>query len=372
MGSERIPRPRVLVFSHRNLYEREVWRCSFHEFEGILPEIEAVDVVAPRRSRWYSQARRIALREGQLLPIPLNPGAETVRVEEDYELFFTVCEKPSELLSLSAARGWRERCRTSVCWLTEFYVKDIPLYKSSLEVLRQFDHVVCMYAANGPFREIVKGQCCYLPAGIDALRFCPYPDPPPRCVDVLSIGRRSEETHRALLRMASSNGLFYVYDTMSDLHAFDLTEHRALMANLAKRSRYFLVNPGKINAPDETGGQIEFGYRYVEGAAPGAILIGERPKNDQFEKAFDWEDVVIDLPYDSDQIGALIRELDRQPERQMRIRTQNIVQSLLRHDWAYRWESVLGLAGLEPLAGLLDRKRQLKERSDIIVERQFQ
>jgi hypothetical protein len=252
--------------------------------------------------------------------------------------------------------------------VVEFYVKYIPTFKSCLEVLSQFDHVIFMFDASEPFKKIIRGQGCYLPAGIDALRFCPYPKPPKRSIDVLSIGRRSEETHQALLRMARAERIFYVYDTINDLHAHNLEQHRTLMANMAKRSRYFIVNPGKINVPEETGGQSEFGQRYFEGAAPGTIMIGERPKNKEFEKIFYWEDAVIDLPFGSDKIAAIIKELDKQPERQQTIRKNNIIHSLLYNDWTYRWEAVLKMAGLDPLPGLLKRKEKLKELADVVEE----
>jgi hypothetical protein len=359
--------PRVLLFSERNLCEQVVWRCSFTEFENILEEIESVDVVAPGPRPWYRQGKRLALRAGEKFSYPINPGVQPVTVNKDYDLFFTVVEKPSELLHLKAVEGWKERCRTSFCWVTEFYTFEIPLLKSALEVLSQFDHVLFMYNTSEPFRKIIRGQGHYLPAGIDAIEFCPYPNPPQRCIDVLSIGRRSEETHHALLQLARDEGLFYVYDTFSGLHAYNLREHRQLFANMAKRTRYFLANPGKINLPEETGGQSEFGYRHFEGAAPGTIMIGERPRNNkEFDRIFHWEDAVIDLPFGSDQIGEVIRDLDRQPERQARIRKTNIMQSLLHHDWVYRWEDVLRLAGLSPLPALLERKARLAGLAELV------
>jgi hypothetical protein len=362
------PAPRILLFSQRNIHEQEVWRCSFHEFEGLLRNIDSVDVLAPSPRRWYPEGKRVALRLGEHLKAPLNPGIPKITLDRDYDVFLAVCEKPSELLNLTAIKGWKERCKTSVCWLTEFYVNTMPRYKSCLEVLSQFDHVLFMFDASEPFRQVIRGTGRYQPAGVDALRFCPSPRPPARCIDVLSIGRRSEQTHRALLQLARQEGLFYVYDTIDALLAFDLQEHRALMANMAKRSRYFIVNPGKVNAPEETGGQSEFGYRYFEGAAPGTILIGERPKNKEFAKIFHWEDAVIDLPFGSDDIGAVIKDLDADPVRQTTIRRNNVIQCLLHHDWTYRWEVILKIAGLNPLPALLKRKELLKERAVIVAE----
>ena len=77
---------------------------------------------------------------------------------------------------------------------------------------------------------------------------------------------------------------------------------------------------------------------------------------------------MIHLPFDSDKIDAIIDELDKDPGRQETIRRNNIVQSLRRHDWVYRWESVLKFAGLEPLSELLERKKRLKDLANIVEE----
>lgn len=358
--------PRVLMLSERNLYERTAWRSSFFEFERVLQEIESVDVVAPHRRPWYRNGKRLALRLGEKFRTPVNPGVEPVHLDKEYDIFFTVCEKASELLHINAVRGWKDRCRTSICLLTEFYVRDIPVFKSSLEVLGQFDHVLFMFNTNEPFRKFVRGTGRYIPAGIDALRFCPYPNPPARCIDVLSIGRRSEKTHQALLRLSREDGLFYVHDTIDSLQVYDIEQHRQMVAEMAKRSRYFIVNPGKIDRPEETGGQSEFGYRYFEAAAPGTIMIGEVPRNKEFRKMFYWDDAVIHVPFDSDGIGNVIKALDKEPERQANIRRKNITECLLHHDWAYRWESILAMVGLEPLPALAGRTERLKERCAMV------
>jgi len=353
--------PRVLLFSEKNIYEHAVWRCSFHEFERIIQEIDSVDVISPKPKSWYTHGKRAALRSGKYFSTPLSTGVEKVKLEREYDLFFTVCEKPSELLNLRSV-DWKGHCKTSVCWLPEFYAYEIDEHKSCMEVLSQFDYVIYMFVVIDPFQKILGGKGTYLPAGVDCLLFCPYPDPPARSIDVLSIGRRSEITHQELLRMMREDGMFYVYDTIDSLRAYNLDEHRLLAANRAKRSRYFLVNPGKVNKPEETGGQSEFGYRYFEAAAPGTIMIGQRPTNNrEFDRIFHWEDAVIDMPFDSDNIRSIIRELDKEPERQHKIRRTNMVQSLLYHDWAYRWESVLKIAGMEALPALSHRKQRLKD-----------
>lgn len=360
--------PRILLFSERNIYEQEVWRCAFNEFEGVLQEFDAVDILAPKPKKWHRTGKRIASKLGQYFKTPLNPGIPKTVLKNDYDVFFAVCEKPSELLNVNSVQGWKDRCKTSFCWLTEFYVKDMATHRSCLEVLSQFDFVFSFFPGLDPFRRVLKGQCMYLPGAVDAFRFCPYPSPPRRSIDVLSIGRRSEQTHLALLQSAERDRSFYVYDTLSNLASHNLDHHRLLVTNMARRSRYFIANPGKIDVPEETDKQSEFGNRHFEGAAAGALIIGERPRNREFERIFHWDDALIDLPFGGENITEIIRELDKQPERQVAARRNNMVQMLLHHDWAYRWEHILNLAQVAPLPQLLKRKEKLRQLADFVAQ----
>jgi hypothetical protein len=337
-----------------------VWRAAYREFEAVIQAIDTVDLIAPGRARWFHVRRNNALRIGKCSQLVLNPGVQSVSLDRQYDLMFVVCEKPSELLNVTAIEGWKDKCKTSICWLTEFYENDIPSYRSALNVLGGFDHIVLSTIGNSKFKAMFPGKVSYLPPAVDAIKFCPYPNPSKKVIDVLSIGRRSERTHSALLKMATDNGMFYVYDTIKDLGAYDIDEHRFLFASMAKRSRYFIVNPGKIDRPEETGGQSEFGQRYFEGLGAGAILLGERPKhNPEFDALFHWTDAVVDVPFGSEEIALTIQSLDKDPDRQMAICCANVRQALLFHDWSYRWASLLKLAGLEPAPMLVERNRRL-------------
>jgi hypothetical protein len=65
------------------------------------------------------------------------------------------------------------------------------------------------------------------------------------------------------------------------------------------------------------------------------------------------------VPFDTSDITDILAELDSKPERIQEARKNNIVQSLLRHDWAYRWNTILNIAGLKPSAALTDRLEYL-------------
>ena len=107
-------------------------------------------------------------------------------------------------------------------------------------------------------------------------------------------------------------------------------------------------------------GQMEVGYRFFEGAASGAVMIGDSPNNEAFRTYFNWEDSVVPIPFDAENIREILADLDAQPDRLERIRRTNVSNSLLRHDWGYRWQEIIAAAGLEPTVKTLNRNEQLK------------
>jgi hypothetical protein len=273
------------------------------------------------------------------------------------------------LLMVNAMGNVRDFCRTSVCLLDELWLTGMAEHRHFLSVLAKFDVIMLYYSQTvRPLSEQIGRRCVFLPPGVDAISFCPLPDPPTRVIDVYSIGRRSEITHQSLLRMVRESGLFYLHDSISGSQAINSKEHRALFANVAKRSRYFIVNPGKIDEPEKRGNQFEIGNRYFEGAASGAIMIGERPANAEFDRLFDWPDAMTRLPYDSPDIDKLISDLDRDPERRDRIQRTGVIQTLMRHDWLYRWETILKVVGLEPIQGALERKERLRKLAEVVSQ----
>jgi hypothetical protein len=361
-------KPRILIFSQRNAFKTALFRCSHYEFENIISEIDSVDFLAPRADV-FTARYRLAKRIAYYSPVALlSPGINRVYLKADYDLFLAICGSPIDLLMLKAVSNWRDRCKNAVCLIDELWVRQLHNYRNYLRILKHFDVVMLYYSSTvKPLSERIGRKCVFLAPGVDSIRFCPYPQAPQRAIDVCSIGRRSEITHQKLLSMADEEGLFYLYDTIAWDQAINSAEHRVLTANVAKRSRYFIVNPGLIDRPAVRGNQVEIGNRYFEGSASGAILLGERPGNEVFGRLFDWPDALIHLPYDSAKVDEIIHELDMQPERQETIRRANVAHALLRHDWVYRWESILETVNLEPMPQVLKRKERLRSMSEAVT-----
>jgi hypothetical protein len=202
------------------------------------------------------------------------------------------------------------------------------------------------------------------------LRFSPFPEPPPRAIDVCNIGRRSPITHDALLRLARGRRIFYYYDTVAasgdgekqrTFHVDNAGEHRLLLASLLQRSRYFIANRGRVNEPELVMGRDEIPGRFYEGAAAGTVMLGEPPRSEEFERQFGWPDALIPLPFDSPDVGRALVQLDEDPPRLERIRRDNVRNAALRHDWVHRLRTVLETVGIPPTEAMLARERRLQD-----------
>jgi hypothetical protein len=338
-----------------------------YEFEDIICQVDSTDLLAPKPNKWFVRGTRLAQRVAASSKFVINPGIQKIDLKNKYDLFVAILQFPRDLINMKAIEGWRDHCKTAICWINEIWLRDMDKQSTYFKMLSKFDYVILNHSHSvDAVKEVCRPQCSYLPSGVDSILFCPFPERAKRPIDVYSIGRRALETHKTLLRMAKEENIFYVYDTIDGQNVYDPLEHRLLYANMAKRSRYFFVYPGKIDRPEETNMQSEFGYRYFEGAAAGTIMIGEKPKNDEFAKHFDWSDAVIELPFGSKNISEVIKSLDMQPNRQETIRKNNVWKSLMKHDWMYRWQAILELAGLDPMPQLEERKMRLYELASMV------
>jgi len=349
---------RVLLFSMRNL-TRHVSRCGVYEFERVIADCDDVDILAPRRpagdheSGWRRHVRKLLRLRAPLID-------HDVHADKDYDLFVAFVRSENDLRYVERVAGAHDRCRVSVCVLDELRPDAIGTWPRSGEVFGRFD---CLFSgiqdSVEPLRRATGRPCHFLPGGVDALKFCPYPGNPPRGIDVYAMGRRPQGMHRALLSRAGAGEIFYLYDTVSNFKIDDPDEHRLVLANLIKRTRYFITFPPKFDRVGEASAERELGLRFFEGAAGGSVMLGLPPSGAAFRDCFDWPDAVIRTPADGAEIAALIGELDRQPDRLARIRRDSVANTLRRHDWIYRWRRLLETVGLPVSSGAIKRELSL-------------
>ncbi|MEP7308578.1 MAG: glycosyltransferase [Acidobacteriota bacterium] len=349
---------RILLFSMRNL-TRHVSRCPGYEFEDVISGCESVDVIAPRRPE--DSASRIGRSLTTILRRQAPRVDGPIRIGREYDLFFAFCANPRDLRYLALVEGLHDRCRRTVCVIEELWPGQISAHRRDLEILRKFDCIFSTLESSVAAIQAATGRPChYLPLGIDTVLFSPYPSNPVRHIDVYNIGRRHPTMHERLLSQGERGEMFYVYDTTTDFSVIDPHEHRVLLANQIKRSRYFVAYPPKFESLAETGGQHEVGSRLFEGAAGGAVMLGLAPSCAAYDRSFDWPDAVVPTPTNGAKIAAVIAELESAPVRVAQIRRNNVVNSLRRHDWVYRWKQVAERVGLSPSAQVAARQQRLE------------
>lgn len=357
-----------MLLSMRGL-ARLVAYCTVYEFEDVVAEVTGADRINVGDERALEFSRRtyklLRLATGSpSLASRAVPRLATVQLDRDYELFFPMFNHAHELYALLSIPNWRSRCRFAACFVSEVWVHLLPAYL--LELLAQFDHIfIGMSHCVEDIARIVGRPCSYMPAGVDVLRFSPWPNLPEREIDVCNIGRRSRPTHAALLDLARARERCYYYDTFAGgtqrtFTVQDPREHRLLLATLLMRTKYYIANRSRINQPEYTGANQEISYRFYEGIAAGAVLLGEPPETAAFREQFNWPDAVIRIPFDCPDIGQVLTGLERDPSRLSRVRAQNMAQAALRHDWVHRLGHVFNGFGLPWTEGMRARKTRLE------------
>lgn len=365
---------KVLMMSMRRIHTL-VGACALYEFEDLLADLLGADMSVVTNTDGLHVGRNIYRGVRYLTGSPsiaeaVRPGLGAVPLQQSYDIFFPFFNHPHELYALNAIRGWRERTSFAACYLCEAWDADLPMYM--VEMLHDFDHIfIGVRNSVETISRLVKRPVTYLPMGIDTDRFCPPPgQEPPRFIDVCSVGRRSEITHQALLQLAEQKGYFYHHDTFTmggrtpiSFRVANHHEHRGLLANLLKRSRYFMANRAWADRPYLTGGRDEVPARFYEGAAAGAVMIGAPPRAPEFDEQFGWADSVVPIEFNSPNIGAVIAELDKDPERVARARHNNIKNTLLKHDWVYRILDLLPVLNLPSNERIARRVERLQQRA---------
>jgi Glycosyl transferases group 1 len=350
------------------LFKKQAFLAGHYEGQDVLQEVDDVDLINLEPGPGYevkeTWQRRLLHHDLSRRLIFQNPGLRKVRLGHEYDLFLAVCQYTHDFLHINAIEDWKDKCKVSVCWIDELWLAELPQHKYWLHALRKFDHVFvsCLETVE-PLSKLIEKPCRWLPGAVDALRFSPYPQAPARVVDVYSIGRRIEAIHKELLRAGENGSLFYLYDTFAGSLSgvYDYKQHRQLFSSIAKRSKFFMVAPGKVNSPGETRGQEEIGRRYYEGAAAGTVMIGQSPDCESYRKMFPWPDAVIKIQPDGSDVLDVIARLERVPEQVLAISQRNAAEALLRHDWLYRWKELIQTAGLEPLPQMAVREQRLRE-----------
>lgn len=359
---------RILLVSVRGLH-MDVSRCLAYEFEDAITAMDDVFLFAPTqvdRSNTLINKMLKTIGPWTGTDMRLRPRAvPSIAIPEcGFELTLVVVQTVRDLRDLMRVHGWQGASPKSICLVEELWVENMT--SKDIALLGQFDRIIlnCRHSVS-PLGARIGKPVSYLPPSVDMQRFCPKDVDSLRPIDAFSMGRRSAQNHQLLIERSRSQDFFYLYDTARFASVLDPAEHRELLAKTIQRAKWFPVNRAKIDEPGLTTTQAEIGFRYFEGAAGGAVMIGERPNAPSFTECFGWKDSVI-APEPGQSILDVIDLLSAEPDRVANIRRRNVAHSLRRHDSSDRYRKILELAELALPPGLKQRADALHVRADAL------
>ncbi|MEL7029733.1 MAG: glycosyltransferase [Pseudomonadota bacterium] len=365
---------RILLFSCRGLTQY-LANAAIYEFEDSIIELENVDVIAPTDDvkgfpeiNLRHKVERVVHHATNNWGLSSSVARMSLKkhvVKDEYDLFLAVLPQPTMMLYLQSVRGIHEKCRVAACYIPETWITHLNENPGILNWLKNFNRLFVSTVSSVDFVSNLTGiPCEFLPFGVDALLFSNDAENTERPVRAYNLGRRDPAQHEALLDYAAHNGVFYDYDTGIGRNSFSThKEHRMRYANLLRSCRYFVCNRANLDEAWKTGGAEEIGHRFFEGAAAGAIMLGEAGRDALARSGLDWPDVLVDAPMGGSAIRDVVRTLDADPDRRREISLRNMVNTVSRHDWVFRWEAMLKALGLRQPASLGSRKALLQARS---------
>ena len=288
-------RPRIAIVSQRGL-QHHVSRSSFYEFEDLVATVEDASWVVPEWTPSGPINRHLSrLLKWQGLELKRIPRVTPLKLREHFDLMIVFCLTENDLKQLKHLQNWRAHCDQAIVWIGEMWIRKVDQFAADLRLFDNFDEIFLDFGGTADvLSRRLRRPVHFLPFGVDTQRFSPPPDAPERTIDLLSVGRRSDANHAALLDYSRRSGIHYQYDAtwLTDVH--DFSDHRRQLVHRIHRAKSFLVGPAKLNVPAQTLGQSELSARYLEGAAAGAALIGESPQAAQFTELFDWPEAIVE------------------------------------------------------------------------------
>lgn len=331
------------------------------EYEDVVAGLLGAEITHPRPLTNLATQGLAAIR----VQLQGRPGTGGRSSGSRADLAVVVAQGLSDVHAAYGALDTLDSTRQRVLVIEELWPGDLPLAGHERSFLRRFDLVaVGLQATVAPLGDELGVPTVYLPPAVDALAACAGPQPD-RSIAMHTMGRRIEALHDRLLARARRTGEQYLYSTWSgNPRVRDHRAHRENLRGRIRRSRYFTVQIARFNDPERVGEAAEIGFRYAEGAAGGAILIGNRPHGPTWDELFGWEDAVIEVRDDGEDVDERLDELDADPARRRRIELANIRGSLAQHDIAHRVRFLLEVLDLPTTDALERRLAELATRRD--------
>jgi len=199
-----------------------------------------------------------------------------------------------------------------------------------------------------------------------------------RSIDLTSFGRipsQYDTVFRNKFNQPGSEQIYYKSTPRTE-EEFPKLPYEMRRDEPDSRLLFHILRHSKITLAFDTlyPGMRRFPYsvitlRWFYATATGGAVVGKRPTTPLMDELMNWEDATIELPDDPQKSAEFINELLQDEVRLNSIYKRNYVESLARHDWRHRIQSMLEAVKIPLPQGLLEELSQIKMIHEKMVSR---
>ncbi|MEG4058474.1 glycosyltransferase [Microcoleus sp. Pol7_B2] len=322
-------------------------------------------------STLYPLAARIVLKAVKsttgLYNLPLLP-----QLSDKPNVLLMIGLSGGDLELLSSIPKWRERFDVVVAyifdsWAPEIYSKNVyhldHLFVALPEIIDELKKRFGIPVSLMPFAADVLAQgSCQLK----------------RSIDLTSFGRIPSQYDTVFLNKFNQPGSEQIYykSTPRTAEEFPKLPYEMRRDEPDTLLLFHILRHSKLTLAFDTlyPGMRRFPYSFITlrwfyGAATGGAIVGKRPTTHLMDELMNWEDATIELPDDPHKSVEFINELLQDEGRLNSIYKRNYVESLARHDWRHRIQSMLEAVKIPLPQGLRQELSQMKVIHEKMVSR---
>ena len=339
----------IFVLSSRGLCSSVSWDPVF-ELENIVVQTCNAQLLIPSARDSFQWSSKLPLLANRIVNKAIKSTTGYYKLAPLPEL----SNKPNVLLIIGISGGDLELLSSIPKWRQRFDVVIAYLFDSwgpenYSKNVYNLDHLfVALPDVIDKLKQKFTIPVSLVPFGADVLDqgSCQVK----RSIDITSFGRAPAHYHSAFFNKFNQSGSEQIYykPTPRTADNFPKLPYEKRKDEEDSLLLFHVLRHSKITLAFDTlyPGMRQFPYSFITlrwfyGAATGGAIVGKRPTTSVMDELFNWEDATIELPDDLQKSVELVAELLQDTKRLHSIYRRNYVESLARHDWRYRIQSML-------------------------------
>ena len=367
----------IFVLSSRALISSVFWDPVF-ELENIVVRTCNAQLLVPSAHHVFQWSYTLYPLAGRILRkavksttgvynLPLLP-----QLSDKPNVLLVIGISGAELEQLSSIPKWRERFEVVIAyifdsWEPAAYSKNVyhldHLFVALPEIIDELKQTFGIPVSLIPFAADVLAQgSCQLK----------------RSIDLTSFGRIPSQYDTVFCNKFNQPGSEQIYykSTARTEEQFPKLPYEMRRDEQDSRLLFHILRHSKLTLAFDPlyPGMRRFPYSFITlrwfyGTATGGAVVGKRPTTPLMDELMNWEDATIELPDDPQKSAEFIDELLQDEVRLNSIYKRNYVESLARHDWRHRIQSMLETVKIPLPQGLLEELSQMKIIHEKMVSR---